>query len=144
MVLQGQADPDDALIPAVPTTPRTRPGNVWICGEHHVGCGDGRDPALLRSVVGDGAAIDAVFLHPPCNVTINGYANAKSRHREFAMASGAMTDVAFVDFFKDSLGACAAVSRDGAVHFVCMDWRHMGALETAGGEIYDTLLNVCV
>ena len=144
VVLQGQADPDDELIPAVPTTPRTRPGDIWICGDHRVGCGDGRDPAFLRAVVGDGAVIDAAFLDPPYNVRINGHANAKGRHREFAMASGEMTDAAFVDFLKDSLGACAAVSRGGAVHFVCMDWRHMGALETAGAAVYDTLLILCV
>ena len=144
VVLQGQADPDDELIPAVPTTPRTKPGDIWICGEHRVGCGDGRDPAFLHAVIGEGAAIDAAFLDPPYNVKINGHANAKGRHREFAMASGEMSDVAFVDFLKDSLGACATVSRDGAVHFVCMDWRHMGALETAGEQVYNTLLNLCV
>ena len=144
VVLQGQVDPDDELIPAVPTTPRTKPGDIRLCGEHRIGCGDGRDPAFLRAVVGDGAAIDAAFLDPPYNVKINGHANAKGRHREFAMASGEMTDAAFVDFLKDSLGACAAVSRNGAVHFVCMDWRHLGALEAAGDEVYDTLLNVCV
>ena len=144
VVLAGQPDPDDELIPAVPTTPRTRPGDIWICGEHRIGFGDGRDPAFLRAVVGDGAVIDAAFLDPPYNVRINGHANAKGRHREFAMASGEMTDAAFVAFLEESLGACAAVSRPGAVHFVCMDWRHMGALETAGEQVYDTLLNLCM
>ena len=144
VVLAGQPDPDDELIPAVPTTPRTRPGDIWICGEHRIGCGDGRDPAFLRAVVGDGAAIDAAFLDPPYHVKINGHANAKGRHREFAMASGEMTNAAFVNFLKESLGACAAVSRPGAVHFVCMDWRHMGALETAGDTVYGDLLNLCM
>ena len=144
VVLQGQPDPDDELIPAVPTNPRTKPGDIWVCGEHRIGCGDGRDPVFLRAVVGEGAAIDAAFLDPPYNVRINGHANAKGRHREFAMASGEMTDAGFVDFLKESLGACAAVSRNGAVHFVCMDWRHMGALESAGDDVYGSLLNVCV
>ena len=144
VVLKGQPDPDDEIIPAVPTNPRTKPGDIWILGEHRIGCGDGRDPAFLRAVVGQGAAIDAAFLDPPYNVKINGHANAKGRHREFAMASGEMTDAAFVAFLKDSLGACAGVSRDGAVHFVCMDWRHMNALETAGGAVYGSFLNLCV
>ncbi len=95
-------------------------------------------------MVGDGAAIDAAFLDPPYNVKINGHANAKGRHREFAMASGEMTDAAFVAFLEQSLGACAAVSRPGAVHFVCMDWRHMNAVETAGDTVYGALLNLCV
>jgi hypothetical protein len=144
VVLQGQPDPDDELIPAVPVTPRTNAGDIWICGEHRVGCGDGRDPAFLRAVVGDGASIDAAFLDPPYNVKINGHANAKGRHREFAMASGEMSDAGFIAFLTESLTACAAVSRDGAVHFVCMDWRHMGALERAGAAAYGALLNICV
>jgi len=31
-----------------------------------------------------------------------------------------------------------------SVHFICMDWRHMGELLAAGRQTYDTLLNVCV
>lgn len=144
VVLSGAPDPDDERIPAVPLEPRTRPGDIWILGDHRVGCGDGRDPAFLRAVVGEGASIDAAFLDPPYNVKINGHANAKGRHREFAMASGEMTDAAFVTFLQESLGACAAVSRSGAVHFVCMDWRHLDALQAAGAAVYDTLLNLCV
>ena len=48
--------------------------------------------ASCKAVVGDGAMIDAAFLDPPYNVRINGHANAKGRHREFAMASGEMSD----------------------------------------------------
>ena len=95
VILKGPADPEDEVIPAVPATPRTRPGDIWILGEHRVGCGDGRDLAFLQAVVGDGAVVDAAFLDPPYNVRINGHANAKGRHREFAMASGEMNAAAF-------------------------------------------------
>jgi len=95
-------------------------------------------------VLGDKARIDAAFLDPPYNVRINGHANARGRHREFAMASGEMTDAAFRSFLAESLGACAAISRDGAVHFVCMDWGHMADLESVGAKIYGGLLNLCV
>ena len=144
VVLQDQPNPDDELIPAVPTNPRTRPGDIWICGEHRIGCGDCRDAAFLAAVVGGGERVDAAFLDPPCNVRINGHANAKGRHREFAMASGEMSDAGFMEFLNESLTAGTAVSRDGAVHFVCMDWRHIGALEQAGKSAYDALLNICV
>ena len=46
VILKGPADPEDEVIPAVPATPRTRPGDIWILGEHRVGCGDGRDLGL--------------------------------------------------------------------------------------------------
>jgi DNA modification methylase len=144
VILKDSPDPEDEVIPAVPKAPRTGPGDIWQLGEHRIGCGDGRDIAFLRQVVGEGAAIDAAFLDPPYNVKINGHVNAKGRHREFAMASGEMTTSAFRTFLAETLGACAAVSRAGAVHFVCMDWRHMDDVSAAAGPIYDELLNICV
>ena len=144
VILKGPADPEDEVIPAVPATPRTRPGDIWILGEHRVGCGDGRDLAFLQAVVGDGAVVDAAFLDPPYNVRINGHANAKGRHREFAMASGEMNAAAFRSFLADTLGACVRVSRDGAVHFVCIDWRHLEDVAAVGRSIYGEQLNLCV
>jgi DNA modification methylase len=144
VALKGSPDPDDEAIPAVPRTPRTRPGDIWILGDHRVGCGDGRDLAFLQAVIGEGTSVDAAFLDPPYNVRINGHANARGRHREFAMASGEMSDAAFRAFLADSLGTCAKVSRDGAVHFVCMDWRHMDEVGSVGNSIYGELLNLCV
>lgn len=139
----GHADPDDDVIPALPERPRTQVGDIWILGDHRVGCGDCRDPAFMAAVMG-GAEADAAFLDPPYNVKINGHANVRSRHREFAMASGEMTEAKFTDFLQETLSACAAVSRDGAVHFVCMDWRHLGELQDAGDDVYGALLNLCV
>jgi ParB-like chromosome segregation protein Spo0J len=43
VLLASKGDPDDETIPAVPIQPRTRLGDIWICGQHRVGCGDGRD-----------------------------------------------------------------------------------------------------
>lgn len=144
VVLKGTPDPDDEVSPTVPETPRTRPGDIWVLGDHRVGCGDGRDLAFLQMVIDDGVSIDAAFLDPPYNVRISGHANARGRHREFAMASGEMTDEAFRAFLAESLGACAKVSRDGAVHFVCMDWRHMDDISSVGNAVYGSLLNLCV
>lgn len=144
VVLSESEDPDDEVIPAVPENPRVRRGDIWQLGEHRVGCGDGRDAEFLQRVVGAGLSIGCAFLDPPYNVKINGHANAKGRHREFAMASGEMSEAEFRTFLSDTLGACARVSRDGAVHFVCMDWRHMDDVTAAVTSIYDDLLNICV
>lgn len=144
VALTSPDDPDDETIPAVPEQPRSRPGDIWLLGEHRVGCGDGRDVAFLQKVIGKGAKVDAAFLDPPYNVRINGHANARGRHREFAMASGEMSDTEFRTFLSETLGACAQVSRDGAVHFVCMDWRHMEDVTAVGRDVYGALLNLCV
>ena len=60
------------------------------------------------------------------------------------MGSGELSRAGFVEFLKDTLAAAAAVSRDGAVHFVCMDWRHIGELLEAGGTVYGETLNIAV
>lgn len=144
VMLNSEIDPEDLRIPPVPKLPRMKLGDIWKCGEHRIGCGDGRDPIFLREVIGDGSPIDAAFLDPPYNVSIGGHANVKSQHREFAMASGEMTDEAFRLFLDQSLRACVGVSRAGAVHFVCMDWRHMEDLASVCRGIYDAFLNLCI
>jgi len=144
VILSGSADPDDEVIPGLPATAFTEPGDIWILGDHRIGCGDCRDADFLRAVVGDGVQVDAAFLDPPYNVRIQGHANLKSKHREFAMASGEMSDNEFRRFLAETLGACAAVSRDGAVHFVCMDWRHMADVQAVGDTVYGAFLNLCV
>ena len=55
-----------------------------------------------------------------------------------------MTDEAFRRFLTETLGAAASVSRDGAVHFVCMDWRHMNDVCAVGRTVYGDLLNLCI
>ena len=139
VILNGSADPDDEVIPDVPASPRTRFGDIWILGEHRVGCGDARDLGFVRRVIGEPAAIDTAFLDPPYNVRISGHANAVGRHREFAMASGEMDEAEFRAFLKQTLGVCASVSRDGAVHFVCIDWRHMDDVSAVGKAVYGDL-----
>ena len=143
VLLSRNEDPEDDVIPPVPDEPRTRPGDIWILGDHVVGCGDSRDRELLEKVVGN-ARVDAAFLDPPYNVRISGHANVQGRHREFALASGEMTDEAFRRFLTETLGAAASVSRDGAVHFVCMDWRHMNDVCAVGRTVYGDLLNLCI
>ncbi len=144
VLLDESVDPDDEAIPPVPEQPEVQSGDIWQLGEHRIGCGDGRDVAFLRKVVGEGVSVDCAFLDPPYNVKINGHANAKGRHREFAMASGEMKAPEFQRFLAETLGACAKVSREGAVHFVCMDWRHMDDVMASSAGIYNELLNICV
>src|SRR5712672_3266543 len=74
VILTSPVDPDDEVIPPVPGTPRTKLGDIWILGDHRVGCGDGRDADFLQRVMGDEARIDAAFLDPPYNVRIGGHA----------------------------------------------------------------------
>ena len=60
------------------------------------------------------------------------------------MAVGEMSGSAFTSFLQTVLGHMAGHSEDGALHFVCMDWRHMGELLAAGETVYTELKNLCV
>ena len=140
-----EIEAEEETIPAVPAKPVSRAGDIWLLGPHRVGCGDSRNSDFLLALVGQDA-VDAAFLDPPYNCKIDGHAGGKGkvRHREFAMASGEMSKDEFVAYLKETLSACARVSRSGAVHFVCMDHHHIGELTTAGTEVYGTRLNICV
>ena len=132
--------------PPVPATAVSRAGDVWCFGkegQHRLGCGDCRDPQLLDCVMA-GAVADAAFLDPPYNLKIDGHAVGKGKHREFAEASGELTPEAFVAFLKGTLGALASVTKDGGVHFVCMDHHHVDELIEASAEVYSKRLAICV
>jgi ParB-like nuclease domain len=144
VLLGGDAQSSDDVIPPLPDKPRTKPGDIWILGDHVVGCGDGRDREFLDKVVGKRAQIDAAFLDPPDDLRLGGYVNPKERDGEVAIASAEGTDEAFPRFLTETLGAAAAVSRDGAVHFVCMDWRNMIDVCAVGQAIYGDLLDLCI
>src|SRR6202158_2857490 len=144
VIITSAGDPDDEVIPPVPATPRTKPGDVWILGDHRVGCGDGRDIGFLQRVIGHEARVDAAFLDPPYNVRIGGHAVSAGSHREFAMASGEMSEAEFRSFLADTICVAGRVSRDGAVNFVCMDWRHMDDVSAVGRTVYAEFLNLCI
>jgi hypothetical protein len=55
-----------------------------------------------------------------------------------------MTDEEFTIFLKCVFQRMSDVSRDGALHYVCMDWRHVHETLSAGRPIYSSLLNLCV
>ena len=55
-----------------------------------------------------------------------------------------MSAEAFTSFLQQTLGRAAAVARSGAIAFVCMDWRHMGELLTAGRAVFSELKNLCI
>ena len=138
------AGPEDA-VPAVPMQPVTRRGDLWRLGRHKLLCGDAREESDYQTLLGNEAA-DLVFTDPPYNVAIDGNVcgSGSIKHAEFAMASGEMSANAFTAFLTQSLGAMARHSRDGAIAFVCMDWRHMGELLAAGHAAFSELKNLCV
>ena len=92
----------------------------------------------------NGASAQVAFTDPPYNVAISGFVVGKGRHREFAFASGEMAKPEFTSFLAEALDGVAGAMMDGAVAFVCMDWRHIDELLTAIGAVGLTVINLCV
>lgn len=136
-------DDDDDALPKLRKLATTRPGDIWIAGKHRVGCGDCGDLAFLQQIVGE-QSVDGAFLDPPYNLKVDGNVAGAGRHREFMMASGEMSDAEFRAFLNDRLGACVKVSKDGAVHFVSIDHRHVEHVADVGAALYGTRLNIAV
>lgn len=139
-------DRAEECLPVAPCGPPvTRLGDVWRLGRHRLVCGDARDNGAYRLALGKERA-DLIFTDPPYNVPIDGHVSGlgRQRHREFAMATGEMSEVAFTQFLTETMTCAAASCRDGAIAYVCMDWRHMSELLAAGREAFSELKNVCV
>jgi len=122
-----------------------RPGDLWAVGPHRLICGDATSADTYAALMGEDRA-RMVFSDPPYNVPIAGHVSGlgKVRHREFAMASGEMSRDGFTAFLTTVFGHLAAWSVDGALHYQCMDWRHMSEILAAGEEAYDECKNLCV
>lgn len=125
--------------------PVSLPGDLWVLGRNRLLCGDARIPASFDRLM-DGEAAAMVFTDPPYNVRIdrNVCGTGAIRHREFVMASGEMSAEEYLAFLKQTLGNAANAAADGSLHFVCMDWRHIGDLLQVGCEVYRELKNICV
>ena len=59
---QGKTDPDD--VPEPPAKPITKPGDLWILGNHRLLCGDSTNPQHVERLM-DGKKADMVFTDPP-------------------------------------------------------------------------------
>jgi 16S rRNA G966 N2-methylase RsmD len=145
------ADLDDGSDPAdnVPAGLAAGPpvlleGDLIGLGPHRLLVGDARDPDALARLC-DGQKVAAAFLDPPYNVRVRDIGGrGRIRHEEFAHASGEMTRPEFVAFLETVLGNAALASVDGAVHFVCIDRKHVRDLMEAAESVYGANLDLVV
>lgn len=129
----------------VPANPVTRPGDLWLLGQHRLLCTSSLEAASWNELMtGETAAM--AFTDPPYNVPVSGHVCGlgKVNHAEFAMASGEMSPSEFIAFLSDFLALTLPHLKDGAVLDLCMDWRHMGELLAALDANALALLNLCV
>ena len=137
---------DDVVDPVEPGgIAISRPGDVWQLGRHRLLCANALDPESWR-VLMEGNKAQLAFTDPPYNVKIDGHVSGLGsvKHREFVMAAGDMTPNEFTSFLAQAFARMAEHSRDGSIHFICMDWRHQKELLDAALSIYGDYKNLCV
>lgn len=137
--------PEDRVPERGESPPVTRLGDIWHLGKHVLLCGDATNPETYRNLM-DSERADFIFTDPPYNVRIGGNVSGLGavKHREFAMASGEMSEEEFTTFLSKTFRLLCHYSKDGSIHQVCMDWRHMREMMRAGDRYYAELKNLCI
>ncbi len=151
------ADPADTIPELTSETPVVNAaGDMWQLGPHRLRCDDALlresfDPLLAKSAdcLSDKAQREVaalIFADAPYNLRITGHVGGlgKTHHREFANASGEMSPADFTKFLTDALRNSTRCSTEGAIVYVCMDWRHVTEILEAGQAARLDLLNLCV
>ena len=110
----------------------TRLGDVWQLGSHRLICGDSRNERCYGALMGRERAAAAIS-DPPYNLRVKSFqGRGKIKHREFAHASGEMTQSEFTEFLRQWMVHVARHSADGSLIYVFMDWKHLLECITAG------------
>lgn len=137
------ADPADNPVDERSVDRVARLGDLWLLGRHRLFVGNALEPISYQALLG-GMKADLVFIDPPFNVPISGHVSGlgKNHHREFLMASGEMSEQQFENFLRTAFERLIERSVDGAIHFICMDWRGLRTM-LAAGDAYTEFKNLC-
>jgi DNA modification methylase len=136
---------EDAVPQVASGSPISEPGDLWCLGDHRLLCGDATQPAAYRQLLGR-SKTELVVTDPPFNLKIDGHVSGlgRTRHKEFAMASGEMSEGEFIAFLETVFALIARHSINGSIVYSFMDWRHIHEILTAGRRTFTELKNVCV
>ena len=124
-----EADDPDAA-PEPPIDPISRPGDIWICGEHRVLCGDATVLSDVETLLG-GELADMTFCDPPYNVNYANSAKDKQRGKTRAILNDALGE-SFGAFLYDASVNILMVTK-GAV-YICMSSSELDTLQKAFRE----------
>lgn len=114
----------------------TRLGDLWCLGRHRLLCGSALEQESYQLLL-EGQQVRAVWSDPPFNVAVSGHVCGlgQVQHREFAMASGEMSEGEFTMFLATFLALAKQHSLPGSLHYVCMDGPHAFELLSAARKV---------
>jgi DNA modification methylase len=133
---QGPLEPD-------PATAVARVGDIFQLGPHRIVCGDATDPEVFRQLMGGDKPACLLLTDEPYNVKIAGNVTG-GRHREFAMASGEMSDAEFLAFNETWMAVVLPYLCDGAIFGTFIDWRGSPIVHSAATKLGLTPSNLIV
>jgi DNA modification methylase len=123
----------------------TQLGECWRAGPHLLICGDARDPASYKRLMAREKATYAIT-DPPYNIKIdqNAVGHGRVRYREFAFASGGMSQAEFTVFLSDVFRQIRSHTKQGAICAAFIDWRHTAEMLVAGQKNFVEQKNLCI
>ncbi|MGE7157488.1 site-specific DNA-methyltransferase [Methylorubrum rhodesianum] len=138
-------DPADACPPLATGHAVTQAGDLWQLGPHRLLCGSALEADSYAALL-QGESVRMVFSDPPYNVPVSGHVcgSGKVQHREFAMASGEMSEAEFVAFLDLAMAHLRDHLVPGGLMYLAMDHRHVFELSTAVRQTGLEQLNICV
>ena len=133
---QGPLEPD-------PATAVARVGDIFQLGPHRIVCGDATDPSVLARLLEGDASARLVLTDEPYNVKVAGNVT-RGDHREFAMASGEMTDAEFLAFNGAWIATVLPYLCEGGILGTFIDWRGLPTVHSAAAKLGLVPLNLIV
>jgi DNA modification methylase len=121
-----EARPADEA-PEPPADPISQPGDLWICGQHKVLCGDATLLANVESVLA-GELADLCFTDPPYNVNYSNSADQKKQGKNRPILNDALGQQ-FDQLLYDACVNLLTVTK-GAV-YICMSSSELDVLQKA-------------
>jgi DNA modification methylase len=139
----GEAIEEGPIVPEGDAIAVARVGDVFDLGPHRIVCGSATEPDTLRRLMEAGELARLVLTDEPYNVPIAGHVTGAG-HREFAMASGEMTDAEFLAFNEAWIGTVLPYLCNGGVFGSFIDWRGHPTVHSAAVKLGLTPLNLIV
>ena len=126
-----------------PFNPVTQKDDLYELGPHRLICGDSTDVNIVGRLMA-GLMAHMVFADPPYNLSPDQFSGfGSNKVKGFKMGVGEMTEEQFIEFLKKAFLLLVRYSMKGSIHYICMDWKHVLEIRTAG-KVYSEYKNMIV
>jgi DNA modification methylase len=115
-------------VPEVPEEPITKPGDLWILGQHRLLCGDSTNTQHVDRLMNKELA-DLIFTDPPWNVNYGGQ-TGKTPWKQRTIMNDHMEDDKWDEFVSGFCASFAIASKPGAPIYVVMSAQEWPSLQT--------------